>query len=107
MRLPYCPDAHSFTSPTHSLLAEDRRLTEKEEAAEVGVQTASRETVSAVWRLTDGPGDAASYPPSRTAAGRLDFVLQVRPLSVLNPIWWTGVAQSRRQICSALSFNLS
>ena len=41
----------------------------------------------AIWRLTDGPGaspEVAAQTPvgNRTAAGRLDFVLQARRRSV-------------------------
>ena len=54
-------------------------MTEEEEAEEAGVQQASRGTDSAVWRLTEGQGDPLDAPTtSRSARGRLDFVLQVR-----------------------------
>ena len=58
--------------------AEEGKLTAEEEAEEAGVQQASRGTDSAVWRLTEGQGDTLDAPTtSRSARGRLDFVLQV------------------------------
>lgn len=58
--------------------AEETKLTLEEEEAEAGVQRVTQSTESAIWRLTDGQGDADRIASSRSAKGRLDFVLQVK-----------------------------
>lgn len=54
------------------------KLSAEEEEAEAGVHRASQGTQTAIWRLTEGQGDALdSVLTSRSAKGRLDFTLQV------------------------------
>ena len=59
--------------------AEEVKLSAEEEEEEAGVQRTTQAAESAVWRLTDGQGDPADrITASRSAKGRLDFVLQVK-----------------------------
>jgi hypothetical protein len=62
--------------------AEEVKLTAEEEEAEAGVRRATQAAESAVWRLTEGQGDALdAISASRSARGRLDFVLQASTLN--------------------------
>lgn len=61
--------------------AEEVKLSAEEEEEEAGVQRVTQAAESAVWRLTEGQGDPADrITASRSAKGRLDFVLQVQCL---------------------------
>ncbi len=73
--------------------AEEVKLTPEEEEAEAGVRQATQAAESAVWRLTEGRGEGLdAISASRSARGRLDFVLQAchlhfrTPLSILGQL---------------------
>ncbi len=73
-------------------LKEEEESNEQDAADNEALQNTSHGLKdTAIWRLTDGPGappDVAARTPvaNRTAAGRLDFVLQVLEQLAFDPV---------------------